>query len=320
MTAADPAPTKAICAIVCTHNRYDVLPDALASLMEQTLPRSQHEVIVVDNSTDLAARRSFWRRYRTRFDITLELAPTPGLSAARNRGVNMTEAAVVAFCDDDAIVSSGWLEALVDVFRAEPTAGVAGGPVVPIWPGSPPPWLHPWLRGFFTIVDHGDRRRMLTENEWLAGTNVAFRRDALLKAGGFDENLGRRSTLLLSNEDLAVAGRLAELGYSSFYEPSASVHHKIHAERVNRAWLRRRVAWQVISDALVDSAKGVPAPEQCWSKIAEYMLRMPPEMRTFRGLFLDIDDPAALQRQCDAITALMTLLMSDGHDPEVRTK
>jgi GT2 family glycosyltransferase len=320
MTAADATPTNAICAIVCTHNRYDVLPDALASLMEQTLARSQYEVIVVDNSTDLAGRRSFWRRYRTRFDITLELAPTPGLSAARNRGVNLTQSPIVAFCDDDAIVSPGWLEALVEVFSAERTAGIVGGPVVPIWPGSPPPWLHLWLSGFFTIVDHGERRRELTEDEWLAGTNVAFRRDALLKAGGFNENLGRRSTLLLSNEDIAIAHRLVELGYGRFYEPNASVHHKVHADRVNRAWLRRRVAWQVISDALADVPKALSAPEQHWGKIADYMLRMPPEMRTYRGLFLDTDDPAALHRQSEAITAFMTLLLNDGHDPEASSK
>jgi glucosyl-dolichyl phosphate glucuronosyltransferase len=315
-TAAGTAAAKAICAIVCTHNRYDVLPDALASLMEQSLARSQYDVIVVDNSTDLAGRKSFWQRYRNRFGVTVEFSPVPGLSAARNRGVSMTNAPVVAFCDDDAVVCPGWLAALVEVFRTEPTAGVVGGPVIPIWPGTPPPWLHPWIRGFFTIVDHGDRRRMLGENEWLAGTNVAFRRSALIEAGGFNENLGRRSTLLLSNEDIVVARKLAQLGHASFYEPTASVHHKVHADRVNRAWLRRRVAWQVISDALVSPPEA--APEQCWSKIGDYMLRMPPEMRTFRGLFLDTDDPATLQRQCDAITAFMTLLMADGHDPEAR--
>lgn len=319
MTTADPAGTNAIYAIVCTHNRYDVLHDALASLMEQTLPRSRYQVLVVDNSSDLAGRKSFWRRYRNRFDVTVEFAPTPGLSAARNLGVNLSQAPLVAFCDDDAVVSSGWLEALVDVFQTEPTAGVAGGPVIPIWPGAQPPWVHAWLKGFFTVVDHGDRRRKLTGNEWLAGTNVAFRRDALLKAGGFDEKLGRRSTLLLSNEEIALSRRLAELGFGSFYEPKASVHHKVHADRVNHAWLRRRVAWQVISDALVEMPNALPEPDQCWRKISDYMLQMPPEMRSFRGLFLDLDDPAATQRQCDAITAFMTLLMSDGKDPEARS-
>jgi len=320
MDAAHPLADKAICAIVCTHNRYDVLPDALASLMEQTLPRAEYDVLVVDNSTDLKGRKSFWQRHRKRFDAAVEFAPTPGLSAARNRGIHITEAPLVAFCDDDAVVSSGWLEALVGVFRAEPKAGVAGGPVIPIWPGSPPAWLHPWLSGFFTVVDHGDRRRTLAKNEWLAGTNVAFRRDAVLQAGGFDENLGRRSSLLLSNEEIALARRLAELGYDTFYEPSAAVHHKVHADRVNPAWLRRRVAWQVISDALVHAPNALPEPDQCWRKISDYMLRMPPEMRTMRGLLLDVDDAATLQRQCDAITAFMTLLMTDGKDPEARIK
>ncbi len=308
--------TKRISAIVCAYNRYDTLPDILASLTEQSLPRSDYEIIVVDNSSDLRAQRRFWQRSPHRSAVTLEIQAFPGLSKARNTGVRMAAAPLVAFCDDDAVASPRWLEALVDLFRDEPDAGVAGGPVVPIWPSAPPPWLHSWLAGFFTIVDRGETRRELDYEEWLAGTNVAYRRHLLLKLGGFDENLGRRGSRLLSNEELEIAHRIHALGFKSYYEPAALMRHKIHADRVSQSWLRRRVAWQAISDAMLPAADNESQPEQNWDAIAQYALRMPPEMRGLRGLFADTDDPDILRRQCGAISALMALMMHDGQDPE----
>jgi glucosyl-dolichyl phosphate glucuronosyltransferase len=308
--------TKLIAAIVCTYNRYDALPDALASLGKQSLPKSKYEVIVVDNSSNTRAQRNFWKRPRRKLALTLEIQAEPGLSKARNTGTRVATAPIVAFCDDDAVASPTWLESLVGVFNDEPSAGMAGGPVVPIWPSSAPPWLHPWLTGFFTILDRGQSRRPLVAEEWLAGTNVAFRRELLLKLGGFDETLGRRGTRLLSNEELEVSHRLRALGFKSFYEPAALVHHKVHADRISQSWLRRRVAWQSISNALLPAASGECERQKCWDTIARYALRVPPEMRTFRGLFMDTDDPDTLQRQCDAISALMMLMMHDGRDPE----
>jgi GT2 family glycosyltransferase len=208
------------------------------------------------------------------------------------------------------------LQSLVELFHDEPQAGVGGGPVVPVWPGTAPTWLHPWSEGFFTIVDRGPVRRALDDEEWLAGTNVAYRRDLLLEAGGFDENLGRRGNRLLSNEELEIARRIRALGFSVHYEPRAQIFHRVHADRISQSWLRRRVAWQAISDALLPEAGDSQPASRYWDKIADYALRVPPEMRSIRGLFLDTNDPTVLQRQCDAISALLALMIHDPRDPE----
>jgi GT2 family glycosyltransferase len=320
MVIVQTAPSKLISAIVCTYNRYDVLADALSSLMDQSLDSASYEVLVIDNSTDLVAQRDFWRWGRSRFPVVLEVVPEPGLSKARNVGIRAAVAPIVAFCDDDAVVSRDWLRSLLGVFEEEPKAGAAGGPVVPIWPEAAPTWVHPWLRGYFTIVDHGVKRRALAETEWLAGTNVAFRREPLIETGGFSEALGRRGALLLSNEELDIMDRLRENGFQSFYEPAAVVHHKVHADRVDQAWLRRRVAWQVVSDGLSNNGQAGLDTAKAWGAIADYALGVPPQMRTIRGLFLDVEEPDVLRRQCEAISALMRLMMLDGHDPERRSE
>src|SRR5579859_2336654 len=104
---------KLISAIVCTYNRYEDLADSLTSLTEQTLPRDRYEIIVVDNSSDVKSQKSFWRRNRTRFDAIVDIQAEPGLSRARNVGIRRASAPIVAFCDDDAIVSGEWLASLV---------------------------------------------------------------------------------------------------------------------------------------------------------------------------------------------------------------
>lgn len=307
---------KLISVVVCTYNRYDVLPDALVGLNQQSLERDRYEVIVVDNSSDQRAQRSFWRRSENLFGVILKFQPEPGLSKARNAGLQAAAAPLVAFIDDDAVASPAWLEALVQLFEAEPDAGVGGGPVVPIWPGSEPPWLHPWLAGFFTIVDRGTSRRPLEPGEWLAGTNIAFRRDLLVQVGGFDEALGRKGARLLSNEELEISRRIGGLGFAAYYQPGALVYHKVHQDRVSQAWLRRRAAWQAISDALLPTATDECERQRCWDAIANYALRVPPEMRTLRGLFFDTDDAETMHRQCEALTALISLMMFDARDPE----
>lgn len=307
---------KQIAVVVCTYNRYDVLPDALIGLDRQSLPRSQYEVIVVDNSSDRRAQQSFWRRSQHKFPVTLKIQPEPGLSKARNSGLRAAAAPLVAYIDDDAVAGADWLEALVRLFDEEPNAGIGGGPVAPIWPGSEPPWLHPWLSGFFTIVDLGTSRRPLDAGEWLAGTNIAFRRNLLEQVGGFDEALGRKGARLLSNEELEITRRIGELGFRPYYEPTALVYHKVHQDRVSQAWLRRRTAWQAISNALLPTASENCERQRCWDAIADYALRVPPEMRTLRGLFFDTDDAETMQRQCEALTALISLLMFDARDPE----
>lgn len=302
-----------IAVVVCTYNRYDVLPDAIASLTDQALGNSAAEFIIVDNSSDKAAQDAFWSAFAANDRVRVVFEALPGLSRARNRGIREASAPIVAYMDDDAIAAPTWCEALVATFERHSEAGIAGGPVRPIWPAAEPEWLHPWQRGFLTIVDYGSEERALAEEEWLAGTNIAFRREALLAVGGFTETLGRTGAALLSNEELQTATRLHREGLRSFYNPSAEVFHRVHAERMTPAWLRRRIAWQAVSDILAN--RPLPPADEQWRRLSKYFLSVAPELRTVRGLFFDTQDAGLFQRQCEALEAVLHLALQHGNDP-----
>ena len=142
-TAAPERRTEpALSAVICTYDRYELLPEAIESLQRQDAPAGTVEIIVVDNSPDQAAAASFGRRYAGLPQITYLTAATPGLSNARNVATATARGDIVAFIDDDARASPGWAAALIAAYADYGgRAGIVGGRVVPRWLGEPPAWL-----------------------------------------------------------------------------------------------------------------------------------------------------------------------------------
>lgn len=310
----EPTVQPKISVVICTFNRHETLLEAIMSTELQDLADHEYELIIVDNSDDAEARARF--RLGLQIDCAYRYIdePRPGLSRARNIGVEAARAEFVAFMDDDAKASTGWLRQILATFASHQGAGVVGGPVRPIWTVRRPAWLTRQLESYLTIIDRGDAARILAGEEWLSGTNIAFRTKAVREAGGFPENLGRIGRLLLSNEELLVTKRIRELGYTVVYEPKIEMHHRVHAERVSQSWLRRRVFWQVLSDLFVDNR---PQPEnagQDVERVLDFLTQLAPKHRGAMGLFVDTDDPRLFEAQTGAIGALARLLATDCSD------
>jgi glycosyltransferase involved in cell wall biosynthesis len=290
-------------------------------LRAQTVPAAPHEIIVVENGQDAAARDAFaWPE-----DVRVIVAERPGLSHARNLGVSAARGAIIAFIDDDAVAAPDWLAGIRRAFAEDAAAedggagrsriGAVGGRVVPVWPAPRPSWLDAWHDGFLSVVDLGASPRLLEDREWLAGTNIAFRAEALAQAGPFAEHLGRFPDVLLGNEEIALLGRLRALGWGVRYDPRIAVSHHIHADRLTQAWLRRRIAWQAIADLLLDPPATSDVPT-LWQRVASYLERLPPAYRGPVGLLSDTADATLFRAQGEAIDAFVRLLAAHGLDVE----
>lgn len=149
----------------------------------------------------------------------------PNISAARNIGIAASCGDIIAFCDDDAVPDPCWMERLVAPFE-QPNVASAGGFVrgrngieyqwkalltdccgdeTPLAVNEDAP---------FTVVPFDGKRCAK-----LQGTNCAFRKDALVRIGGFDEGI----QFFLDETD--VCWRLALASYDSAFVPLAQVHH-----------------------------------------------------------------------------------------------
>jgi len=302
-----------ISAVVCTYDRYGSLAAAVDSLRQQTLPKDGYEIIVVDNFP----AGSGFSGHRAALDgvenIRYVAEPTAGLSVARNRGLLECRSDIVAFMDDDAIADSGWLAAVLAAFdRFGDAAAVVGGPVRPLWEVPRPPWLTDSLLGYLSIVEWGgDAARPAAAAEWFAGTNVAYRTSVLRAHGGFAVGLGRNgeTTALLSNEECAVTRRIRAAGLQLIYAPDAVVSHRIPAERLNQAWVRKRAAWQAVSNVLMDGHAAEANALQLWNALGRSIDALPADQRSLQSLFSHTHDAAQFRQQLTVIQNLASLLL-----------
>jgi hypothetical protein len=95
------------------------------------------------------------------------------------------------------------------------------------------------------------------------------------------------------------------------------VHHRIHAERANQAWLRRRVFWQAISDLFAEgkvTKQVVTEPDADIHRVLDFFDRLAPKNRGLMGLFIDLDDPELFEQQTETVGALVRYLAGDGGD------
>ncbi|MDP4034337.1 MAG: glycosyltransferase [Pseudorhodobacter sp.] len=176
------------------------------------------EVIVVADPVGCARVRA------TGLAVKLAVFDVANIAAARNIGLRLASAPVVAFIDDDAVPEPTWLSRLTAVF-ADCDVVQAGG-FVRGRNGISFQWqaiaVDAEARDHALAVDANAVSLHPGSAAWAVktqGTNCAFRRDALLAIGGFDE--GYRFYL----DEADVNLRLAAKGGLTAVVPLAQVHH-----------------------------------------------------------------------------------------------
>ena len=219
---------------VCTRMRPEGLRRLLDSLCAQDYPRMR--VLVVDNApADDSTRQVVLAaegRHGTAIDYVVE--PRPGLSWARNRAIDAADGEVIAWADDDERCDPWWVTELARGFVEVPAAvGVTGIMI----PGELVTRSQEWFeeftgvlrgRGFaravFSPATARSQSPMYPLPPFGAGGNMAFRREALKEAGGFDRALGA-GTVTCGGEDSAMISTLILRGGTIVYQPSAIVYH-----------------------------------------------------------------------------------------------
>jgi glycosyltransferase involved in cell wall biosynthesis len=240
-----------ISAIIPTFNRADLLVQAVASLVNQSLPPEQYEIIVVDNKSTDQTRAEVVRRFGKMPNLHYIFEPEPGVSSARNAGWQAASADYLAFLDDDAVAGHDWLEQYVRAFQSTPTPpGCVGGRIDPVWQAPRPAWLPDDLLWCYSILDHAQEPTALCGPVFPPAANVAFQRAALQRVGGFTLNVGRNGGKLISGEETLAIRQMLRLGFTCLYWPQASVQHLVPAQRLTIDWLTRRMYWEGVSCAL----------------------------------------------------------------------
>lgn len=219
-----------IAIVICTYNRDKYLKEALESIAAQTFNRTFFEAAIIDNnSTDstAAVAKTFIETNST-LKIRYFFEKQKGLSFARNRGIQETSAPVIAYVDDDAILSPDYLKELDRFFKTNISAVGAGGRVIPKYEEDKEPvWMNKYLNGFIGKVEFGNETKKFSKKmKYPAGCNMIYKREILQKAGGFNNELTFRS------DDKDIFLRIKNFSGEIYYLPGAYVYHNIDNRRL----------------------------------------------------------------------------------------
>jgi hypothetical protein len=163
-------------------------------------------------------------------DAKVVAGPARGPAAARNAGWKAARGDWIAFLDDDVLPDPDWIERLTDDLDAagEGVGGVQGRLSVPLPEDRRPT---DWER-----VTAG-----LAEGAWITA-DMAYRRAALARCGGFDERLPRAF-----REDAELAFRVRKAGWT-LIRGERRVTHPVRPES---AWVSVRTQRGNADDALL---------------------------------------------------------------------
>jgi len=214
-----------ISVVVCTRDRPVSLEVCLESLARLDYP--DYEVVVVDNASRGQAVRDVILRSGFRY-VREERA---GLDWARNRGAAEARHDLIAYLDDDACASPGWLRAISRAFT-DPSVSAVTGLVLPAELETEPQMLFEeyggMSKGIHPRIFDGralDPHSMLSPHNCGVGANMAFRREVLRRMDWFDTALDV-GTPSSGGGDLDIFHRIMAAGLMLRYEPSAWARHR----------------------------------------------------------------------------------------------
>lgn len=220
---------------ICTKDRPENLARCLDSLLKLRLENaSQFEVLVVDNAPSDNRTKEL---VASLTNVNYVREPKAGLDFARNRAIQEATGEILAYLDDDVTVDHQWFNGLVEAWAENPDAAAFTGLILPYELETEAQILFEQRGGFrrgFEKIRYG---QVLAGNSLYpcgsgifgAGCNMAFRREILLKLGGFDEALDTGAPLP-GGGDLDIFYRIIRGGYVLVYEPQYLIYHQHRRE------------------------------------------------------------------------------------------
>ena len=164
------------------------------------------EVVVVDNGSEDATKE-----IASRYPVRIVEETNRGYGPVQNRGISEARHELIMFLSADCLIKSDWLRETVDAVAANGSVGVGGRQWV---------LADTHVKHIMGAVGLPFPIKMGSQVDHIPFANALFRKEALIKVGGFDNSL-------ITGEDVDLNWRLQEAGYRLIYRPQTGVQHKV---------------------------------------------------------------------------------------------
>lgn len=175
-----------------------------------------------------------------------------GKTYALNNAIKNANGEILAFVDDDHIVSKEYLEAVCKATSENVFYNIFCGRLLPNWDGTEPKWVHdnteypirPFPFPFFdlgkTMVEIRPEKGMFLPQ----GGNLIIRKSVFQKIGLFSKRLGPKGHNLSGGEDIEFIKRALKNGERLLYIPEILQLHYIDRFRLTLPYLMKKAYYR----------------------------------------------------------------------------
>jgi GT2 family glycosyltransferase len=201
--------------IIVTYKREEFLVNTIAKFDEIFKYNSKYELLIINQNSDLNEQKILknrpWLKY---WNLS-----QPGMVAARNFGLKNANGKIVLYVDDDVEPLKDLIKEHIVAYCDESVGGVAGriieGLESEVKNKNQDSLIHPvygWERISF---NHQVPCEVMTSR----GCNMSFKKDLLIKIGGFDNNIK------IFRDDTEICFRVRKEGFRIWFAPKAGLYH-----------------------------------------------------------------------------------------------
>ncbi len=247
--AAAALPKGTVDVIVCVHNAREDVERCLRSVEEKT--RRPFRLIIVDDGSDAPTRDHVKAVAERGGHVLIRHESARGYTKAANAGLKAADADYMVLLNSDTIVTTGWIERLLECADSDPQIGVVG-PLSNAASWQNVPELEDKERGGFAVnalppgstpddvaaLIHDSSRRIFPRVTFVNGFCFMVKRAALDAVGLLDEEsfpdgYGEENDLCMRVAKAGFALAIADNAYV-FHAKSKSYTHERRA-RLSRA-------------------------------------------------------------------------------------
>ena len=202
--------------VVVNHNGEETLAECVRSIIIQDMPRSDREVIVIDNASDDASIEAVEQHRGIRI---IHNERNIGFAPAANQGAEAAEGEFVAFVNSDARLEPRWLPKMIDGMASTKAECVTSK--IASWDGKETQYEG----GVVSFLGHcweesPKPKRKGTALLFPHGAALLVRKDVFFSVGGFDPDY------FAYFEDVDFGWRMNLLGHRVALVPEAVAYHK----------------------------------------------------------------------------------------------
>ena len=205
--------------VITTYNGATSIGQTLKSLEEMSVPENiRWEVIVVDNNSNDGTKKivdEFLQK--NNFPLKYIFEEKRGKPFALNAALKATKGKIVAFTDDDCIVSPNWITSITTEFSSDSSLSGIGGRVE----------LYNREDCSVSIRTYKERIPFSSPDQLyglIMGCNMAFARKVFEEIGEFDPLVGPGAKIG-SGDDIDIIYRAYRKKFKILYVPNILIYH-----------------------------------------------------------------------------------------------